>query len=153
MKPIYLKVDRKSNDFQLVHLDALHGYGIAFKFIFFENKNAFLITDAKLIKASSNGPIEYEVKIDKEFREVNEANFKFQIDISSSLNIYKPGHLPATDLERGNGYIAAIMDADGIIKTECLIDLHINNKESLVKSLNKKLAVDWGTEFCKFYIV
>lgn len=154
MKPIYLPVNRNSKDFQLIHLDMLKAYGIAFKFNFSNTDDSFLIKDGKLILATIFGPKEYKISIDKKFRAVNDSKYGFMIDILTTNNKFEQGKFPSSDTERGDNFRIAEMDIDGAVKPEFLIDLHISNKEILsgFKEFTGK-AVDWGTEFCRFYIV
>ena len=120
MDPIFLPINRRSKDFQLVHLDALNRYGIALRFDFSSSSNSFKIIDGKLIRASKKGPIECKINIDKEFRAINnpKLEYSFQIDIECTADPYQAGKFPSNNAESGDNYNVAVANRQGIITKE-----------------------------------
>ena len=166
MDPIYLSINRKSKDFQLVHIDVLNRYGIALKFDFSTTNNSFVIKDGKLIVATPTRqdtppePEEFTIRIKEKFDGViDPEEYGFKIGVQTTTDTYHPNRFPSTDLERGENYKITQITGSGI-KPEFLIDLHIINKKETVRHFNAAAAADddeaavsWGTEFCRFYII
>ena len=157
---MYLVVDSKNPDFQLVHVDVLNGWGLAFKFNFISDTE-FEILEAKHIIAHHIKPIEYPIKDIKKSEPDNTTNthgYKLSVEIYAT----QPSNHSRFDRKvENNAYRkkkTLHSESPGI---EHLIDVHISNKpkknnltEITSGNATKKVPkVDFGTEFCKFYIV
>lgn len=179
----YLKIDPNlENVYQIVHVDTKWRYGIIAKFKFSKsNPNTFTVTHIKSISVDMTGKMsQYKVQINTECRNVSEIippieppiNHGYQIDITLTNEEGK---------EENDDFRVDCLNnecrrkfASNSVEKENIVDLHILNKPKAMKfssydSIQKvkdaliqtrqfsneelNIAVDFGTEFCKFYVL
>lgn len=176
-----LNIDSNNSDYQFIHLDVKHQYGIACKFAF-EKKdpNNFQITHIKCVSYNQliDSSVEYVVEIIKKTRKVSQKEFDYQIDLKLTLDIGTETdfetneHASTTDAELGKYKHRCKRKNKQRPGKEYKIDVHIPNKPFSLSTSNapyvkqllelqsvneKELSTNkpfttFGNQFCKFVI-
>lgn len=157
---MYLVVDSKNPDFQLVHVDALNGWGLALQFNFI-NDTEFEILAAKHIIANRSGTIEYPLKkIQKTDPDDNRNSDRYKYKLKIEIFLTKPTSSSTFNVKIENiEYTKKKSSQSESPRIEHLIDVHISNNPYKTNLTEKTLEstdgpiVDFGTEFCRFYVV
>lgn len=161
MKPkFYLPIDSENPDFQFIHIDVLQKFAVACKFNFNADKTKFDITHAKIIRATTLGPDFMSFKSLSNTTSVTDLTkeYAWQMTIDLTPDVRDPDD--PVNFSKGNDFN---IKRTGAPKREHLIDLCIPNLSFFIdlyewlssEDSDKKrpITADFGTHFCKFYIV
>lgn len=101
----------------------------------------------KLLVASIFGKIEYTVLPKSPSTSTNRGEpFGYEM----SIKIEKTPYCSTRNSKLPNNKFTKAIYKNGVIDENCLIDLHIKNNIFFDKDGEK---INFGTEFCKFYII
>lgn len=167
-KHIYLKIDSQETDYQPIHLDVKNQYGILCKFKFdVLTPNEFEITHIKSLAIGSFGVLEeFQVNILKTCDEDRSPGIDYGYKIILELTTLKGNTDDYFKVIKNGTQHKFTKKTGAILHKIYRIDTHIDekpNEPKVVHNLKEELNIeknnflskniDFGTEFCRFYVV